>query len=172
MKRSIAVLLSASFAGLVGCGKEGTTGGPGAVDPNGKPPLVGRQDNTFALTTSSMSAKPGGAATSSSIGIKRGSGFDQDVSVEFADLPKGVTIDPAKAMIPNKASEAKFNLTAADTTAPGEYTVRVVGKPTSGADSTGDFKLTVTKPDTCRRASPSSRPRRRSRPARRKRRWC
>ena len=150
MKRSIALLLSASFVGLVGCGKEGTTGGPGAGDPNAKTPLggLGRTENTFAVTTSSMSAKPGGAATSSSIGIKRGSGFDLDVSVEFADLPKGVTVEPSKLTIPKGASEAKFNLTAAEATAPGEYTVRVVGKPTSGADSTGDFKLTIKNPDT------------------------
>ena len=147
MKRSIAVLLSASFVGLVGCGKEGTTGGPGAVDPNAKTPLVGRQDNTFAVTTSSMSVKPGGAATSSSIGIKRGSGFDQDVSVEFADLPKGVTLEPSKLSIPKNTSEAKFNANAAFETTPGDYTVRVVGKPTSGPDSVGDFKLTVSKPD-------------------------
>lgn len=149
MKRSMALLMSAALAGLVGCGKEGTTGGPGAGDPNAKTPMggLGRTENTFAVTTSSMSAKPGGAATSSSIGIKRGSGFDLDVTVEFADLPKGVTVEPAKLSIPRNTSEAKFNATAAFETAPGEYTVRVVGKATSGPDSTGDFKLTVSKPD-------------------------
>lgn len=147
MKRSIALLLTASLAGLVGCGKEATTGGPGATDRNAKPPLVGRQDNTFALTTSSMSVKPGSAATTGSVGIKRGTGFDQVVNVEFADMPKGVTIDPAKATIPAGSSEVKFNVTAAFETTPGEYTVRVTGKPASGADSVGDFKLTVSKPD-------------------------
>jgi hypothetical protein len=148
MKRLIGPLLLASLAAFVGCNKEGTSGGPGVTDTSTKPPMIGRQDNTFALTTASVSVKPGAAATVSSIGIKRGTGFDQDVSVEFADLPKGVTIDPASATIAKSATEAKFNVTAAESTTPGDYTVKVVGKPATGGNSTGDFKLTVKTPDT------------------------
>jgi len=144
MKRHIAALSFslAGLAGLAGCSHEGTTGGPGAADPNAKPPIVGRQENTFALTTSSMSVKAGGTADGS-IGIKRGSGFDQDVAVAFSDLPKGVTLSADKLTIPNKASEAKFVVTAADDATPGEYHVKVVGTPTSGPVSNADFKLTV-----------------------------
>lgn len=148
MKRILSTLLVSSLAALVGCTKEGTTGGPGAMDTSAKPPLVGRQDNTFALTTSGVSVKPGSTPTAGAIGIKRGTGFDQDVAVEFADVPKGITIEPASANLMKTATEAKFNFAAAENTTPGDYTIRVIGKPTTGANSTGDFKLTVKNPDT------------------------
>jgi hypothetical protein len=34
---------------------------------------------------------------------------------------------------------------ASDTAQPGDYAVRVIGHPTSGPDSTGDMKVTVSK---------------------------
>ena len=148
MKRIASILFLSALSAFVGCNKEGTTGGPGATDTTTKPPMIGRQDNTFTLTSSSVSVKPGSAATVSSIGIKRGTGFDQDVSVEFADLPKGATIDPATLNILKSTTEAKFSVTAAENTLPGDYTVKVTGKPATGGNSTVDFKLTVKNPDT------------------------
>ena len=121
MKRFIGVLGLSLFAACVGCTKEGTTGGPGAMDTSSKPPLVGRQDNTFALTTSGVSVKPGSTPTAGAIGIKRGTGFDQDVGVEFAEVPKGITIEPASANLMKTASEAKFNFAAGENTTPGDY---------------------------------------------------
>jgi hypothetical protein len=148
MKRFFAGLFLASVGAFVGCTKEGTTGGPGATDTGTKPPLVGRKDDTFAVTTAAVGVKPGAPATVGTIGIKRGAGFDQAVTIELADLPKGVTVDPASGTIPPTASEAKFNFVAAEGTVPGDYTVKVTGKPGTGANSMGDFKLTVKNPDT------------------------
>jgi len=87
MKRAIAMFLSLSSAGLIGlsgCGKEkGTTGGPGATDPNAKKPMVGQQENTFTISSSHTTVYVDGKPVESSIGISRGTGFDQDVSVAF-----------------------------------------------------------------------------------------
>ena len=144
--RLVTGLLMASVAALAGCGKDGTPGGPGTTDTRNKPPLIGQADDTFTLSTSSVSVKPG-ATTQSSASIKRGSKFEQDVALEFADLPKGVTIDPAKPVLANKTSEVKFNVIAGDDAAPGEYTVRLHGRPTTGPNAENQIKLTVGKRD-------------------------
>ena len=147
MKRAIAMFLSLSSAGLIGlsgCGKEkGTTGGPGATDPNAKKPMVGQQENTFTISSSHTTVYVDGKPVESSIGISRGTGFDQDVSVEFAAVPSGVKIDPSKLTIVKGASEAKFTVTAADSATAGDYMVKVTGKPGSGAESMVDLKVTV-----------------------------
>jgi hypothetical protein len=131
---------------LVGCNRSGSAGGPGATSPDAKPPLYGEADNTFNLTASSVSVKPGDTAQGT-IGIKRGTNFDQDVSVAFEGLPKGVTLDPAGPVIKSAGTDAKFTLTAGDDAAPGEYTVKVVGHPARGGDATNQFRLTVGKKD-------------------------
>lgn len=143
----IAALLTVSSLGLAltGCGKEGTTGGPGTSNTN--KPIIGKPEGTFSIVTHSLSIKPGGKAEGS-VSIKRGDKFTQDVTVEFADLPKGVSIDPAKPTIPNGASEVKFNVAATDEAAANDYKVKVTGHPASGDDSVAEWALTVKKPDT------------------------
>ncbi len=145
MKRTIAMFLSLSSAGLLaltGCGtKEGNPGGPGANNPD--KPLVGSQDNTFTITSSSVTVYAGGKPADSSIGIKRGTGFTQEVGLEFGNLPSGVKLTPATKSIPNGTDEVKFTVTADDNATPGEYVVKVTGKPASGPNSNVDLKLTV-----------------------------
>lgn len=136
---------SLGLFGLTGCGKEGTTGGPGT--PNSNKPLIGKPEGTFAVVTHSLSIKPGGKAEGS-VSISRGDKFTQDVSVSFENLPKGVSIDPAKPTIPNGASEVKFNVAASDEAVAGDYKVKVTGQPASGDNSVGEWALTVKKPDT------------------------
>jgi hypothetical protein len=145
-RQKIALFLTASafgLAGLSGCGKEGTTGGT----PNSNKPLIGKPEGTFSIVTHSLSIKPGGKAEGS-VGIKRGDKFTQDVSVSFDNLPKGVSIDPAKPTIPNGASDVKFNVAATDEAAAGDFKVKVTGHPASGDDSVAEWNLTVKKPDT------------------------
>lgn len=146
MKRIICGLLLASLAAGVGCGPAGTPGGPGATNPTAKPPLFGQADDTFNLSTSSTSLKQGDAVPAT-IGIKRGTNFDQDVTLTFTDLPKGVTAEPTAPVIASKNTEAKFTLTAGDDAALGEFTVKVIGRPARGGDATNQFKLTVGKKD-------------------------
>ena len=147
MKRAIAMFLSLSSAGLIGlsgCGKkEGTTGGPGATDPNAKKPMVGQQENTFNITGSNTTVSVDGKPVENSIGITRGTGFDQDVSVEFSDLPGGVKVEPSKLTLAKGAKEIKYSVTAAADATAGEYPFKATGKPTSGPESVVNLKLNV-----------------------------
>lgn len=147
MKRIYFAILMIGLTATIGCDKAGSPGGPGATAPGGKSPMMGQSDNTFNLTTSSMSIKQG-ETVDGVIGIKRGTNFSQNVAIAFTDLPAGVTVDPTPAAIKSDANELKFTLTATDAVTPGEYLVKLSGHPANGVDSTNDFKLTVGKKDT------------------------
>lgn len=142
----MAVTLTLATVVLVGCDRGGTSGGPGATAPGGKSPLAGQANDTFNLTASSISVKQGDAVQGT-IDIKRGTNFAQDVTLAFADLPKGVTLDSAGHLIKSSSTDAQFTLTASDDAPPGEYTIKVVGHPGQGGDATNQFKLTVAKKD-------------------------
>jgi uncharacterized membrane protein len=131
---------------LTGCDRSGSAGGPGATGSGTKPPMYGEADNTFNLTTSSVSIKQGDAEKGT-IGIKRGTNFDQDVAITLADIPTGVTVEPSSLAIRHGDTDAKFTLKAADNAAPGDYTVKVTGHPAKGADAANQFKVTVAKKD-------------------------
>jgi len=147
MTRFTLMTLAIAAVGLIGCGRSGgTAGGPGAVAPDSKPPIIGQADDTFNLTTSSVSLQQGDAAQGT-IGIKRGTNFAQDVAISFADLPKGVSVDPVSPIMKSADTESKFTLKATDEVAPGEFMVKVVGHPGKGGDAANLFKLTVTKKD-------------------------
>ncbi|MGL6095245.1 MAG: hypothetical protein ACRC7O_05500, partial [Fimbriiglobus sp.] len=61
MKYLLFGILAASLA-ATGCGEgAGKAGGPGATNPNAKPPLVGQSDDTFTLSTNSVAVKQGDA---------------------------------------------------------------------------------------------------------------
>jgi len=141
---ALALVLAA--VGLVGCDRAGSAGGPGATAPGAKQPLYGQADDTFNLTAPAVSVKQGDAAKGA-IGIKRGTNFDQDVTLAFEGLPKGLTLDPTGLVLKSGETDAKFTLTAGDDAAPGEYTVKVVGHPGRGGDATNQFTLTVAKKD-------------------------
>lgn len=148
MSKSLAGFLIAAVIAVLGCdqGKK-TAGGPGATTPEGKPPMFGQADDTFNLSVGSQSMKQGDAKEVT-VGIKRGTNFDQDVGLRFVDLPAGVTVTPEGPALKHGDGEAKVTLKAADTAAPGDYTVKVMGKPAKGGDATAEFKLTVGPKDT------------------------
>ena len=79
------------------------------------------------------------------IGIKRDKNFAQDVTLRFADLPKGVTLDPASPVIKHGDTETKLMFKGADDAVLGDFTVKVTGHPTKGSDAASEFKLTVAK---------------------------
>jgi hypothetical protein len=56
-----------------------------------------------------------------------------------------VTVDPASPVIMHSDKEAKITVKVADDAALGDFTVKVAGHPTSGADATSEFKITVAK---------------------------
>jgi hypothetical protein len=80
-----------------------------------------------------------------SISITREKRFDQDVTLKFDGLPKGITVEPASAVIKNGETEAKFALKAVDEAALGSFSVVVTGHPTKGADASHEFKFTIAK---------------------------
>lgn len=135
------------FAVNFGCDKSGTPGGPGATDSKSKTPAYGQADNTFNLTASAISLKQGDASAGT-IGIKRGTDFDQSVTLAFEDLPKGVVLEPTAPVILSKGTDAKFTLKAGDDASLGDFTIKVIGHPSKGGDATEQFKLTVSKKDT------------------------
>ncbi len=79
------------------------------------------------------------------IGIKRGKNFSEDVTLKFADGPKGVTLASASPVIMHGDTEAKVMLKATDDASLGDFTVKVTGHPAKGADATSEIKITVAK---------------------------
>jgi hypothetical protein len=79
------------------------------------------------------------------IGIRRDTNFDQDVTLKFTDVPKGVTFEPTRPVIKHGDTETKFTLRCADDAALGNFAIQVTGFPTKGADASREMKLTVTK---------------------------
>jgi hypothetical protein len=144
MNRTFAGLLVVALVALVGCGGKDTAGGPGATDPTSKKPLYGQADNTFNLTAPSTSLKQG-ETKAVSIGIKRGTNFQEDITLKFANVPQGVTFDPASPVIRHGETETKVTLKAAADASLGDFTVKVTGNPTKGSDGSTELKLTVTK---------------------------
>ncbi len=148
MKRSFTGLLAMALVAVTGC-NQGTPGGPGAADPTAKKPLYGQANDTFHLSVPTLSTTlKQGETKEGSIGIKRGKNFDEDVTLTFADVPKGVTLDPASPVIKHGDTEAKFTLKGADDASLGDFTVKVTGHPTKGGDASHEFKLTVAQKDT------------------------
>ena len=150
MRKMILASAALTLAALVGC-QGGTTGGPGA-EKKDKSRLekledkVRQGEETFSLTVPTLATKvKQGEAKEVAVGIKRGKNFDEDVSLKLEDLPKGVTVEPAAPAIKHGEEGAKLTFKAAQDAAVGDFTVKVVGHPTKGADATNEFKLTVEK---------------------------
>ena len=86
-----------------------------------------------------------GETKEASIGIARGKNFESDVELAFAEGPAGVNLASANPVIKHGDSDAKVTLKAAADAALGEFTIKVTGHPTTGADATSEFKVTVVK---------------------------
>jgi hypothetical protein len=141
MKRIACILVVLSLATLSGCSK-GTSGGPGSDD---KKAAVGEKENRFSLSVPTLFKITQGESKATSIGIRRGKNFDQDVALKFEDLPKGVTTDPASLTIKHGDEEAKFTVKASDDAAVGDFVIKVTGHPTKGDVAANEFKITVAK---------------------------
>jgi hypothetical protein len=146
MKKLLVVLLAPLLFALLGCNPPGTPGGPGATGGTGKRPLIGEADETFDLHSPLLSVSvTQGETKATSIGIKRGKNFDQDVVLKFAEMPKGVTIDPASPVIKHGDSEAKFTVKATEDAAVGDFAIKVTGHPGTGPNASHELKITVSK---------------------------
>lgn len=147
MKNTFAGVALITLAALTGC-TQGTPGGPGTTTITAEKPTYGQADDTFNLSVPVMSTHlQQGGQTEASVGIKRAKNFDEDVTLEFADVPKGVTIEPASPVINRGDTDAKITFKAEDEAALGDFNVKVTGHPTSGGDAQLEFKLTIVAKD-------------------------
>ena len=145
MKSLFAGLAVTAVVLVTGCA-EGTPGGPGAKEVTAYKPIVGQADNTFSLDVPKMSTTlKQGETKDLAIDVARGKNFSEDVELKFSGVPKGVTVDPASPVIMHSDKEAKITVKVADDAALGDFTVKVTGHPTTGADATNEFKMTVAK---------------------------
>ncbi len=137
----------------VGCNEQRIPGGPGATNTPAQPGATttanrttyGESEETFALNVPTLSTKvKQGEATTAKISVSRGKNFDEDVTLSFINVPKGVTLNPATMVLAKNEKEASVEIHAADDAALGDFTVKVIGHPTKGADGSNELKLTVT----------------------------
>ena len=143
MKNILTSTLILTLAALTGC-TQGEPGGPGTAVAPDKQATVGQTDDTFNLSVplTSTSLQQGGQ-TEATIGIKRAKNIDEDVTLHFADVPQGVTTDPASPVIKRGDENVKVMFKAGDEATLGDFTVKVTGHPTNGSDALVDFKLGV-----------------------------
>src|SRR5256885_1603989 len=97
MKSTLAALTMAALIVLTGC-NTGTPGGPGAEKDKqkGTTNTIKQGEDSFSLSVPMTSTHiKQGESKVVTVGIKRGKNFDQNVSLKFDDVPKGVTLDPA-----------------------------------------------------------------------------
>lgn len=146
-------LVALALVALNGC-TQGTPGGPGVSSTpstRGTPtttttqkPVIGDAEETFSLSVPSLSTNlKQGETKAATISLSRGKNFDEDVTLKFADVPKGVTIDPAEPAIKHGDAEVNITFQAADDAALGDFTIKVTGHPAKGADAKTEFKLNV-----------------------------
>ena len=145
MKRSSVGLLAMVMVAFSGC-SQAVPGGPGVTKSSPNAPAYGEADNTFNLSVPHMSTTlHQGGTKEVSIGIERGKNFGEDVTLKFADGPKGVTLASANPVILHGDTQAKVTFTATGDASLGDFTVKVTGHPTKGADATNELKITVAK---------------------------
>ena len=108
-------------------------------------PVIGDAEETFSLSVPSLSTNlKQGEIKVATISLSRGKNFDEDVTLKFADVPKGVTLDPADPVIKHGDAEVNITFQAADDAALGDFTIKVTGHPTKGTDAKTEFELNVT----------------------------
>lgn len=146
MKRSTFGLFVAGALAIVGCENKSPPGGPGAVKPDGTTPRVTTPENSFRISVPSVDLKQGESKTVA-VTITRGTNFDQDVKLEVAGPPQGVTIKFDDAMLKAGAKEVHMTIDAAADAALGEHKVNLSATPArSGAATSTEFKVEVKKP--------------------------
>ncbi len=145
MKTHLLGCLAMTMLAVAGGCSQGTPGGPGTT---GEQPTYGQADNTFNLSVPVMSSSlQQGNQAEATVGIKRAKNFDEDVALSFADVPKGVTVEPASPEIKRGSTDAKITFTAGDEAPLGEFLVKITGHPSKGSDALIEFKLNITAKD-------------------------
>jgi uncharacterized membrane protein len=146
MKRTTLGLFVAGALAIVGCENKSPPGGPGAVKPDGTTPRVTTPENSFKIGVPSVDLKQGESKTVE-VSITRGTNFDQDVKLEVANPPQGVTVKFDDATLKAGAKEVHMTVNAAADAALGEHKVTLSATPArSGPATSVEFKVEVKKP--------------------------
>lgn len=145
MKLLIPVLLLGTMLAISGCNKS-KPGGPGAALPDAEQATIGQTDDSFSLDAPMTSTNiTQGEVKEIALGIKRGTDFDQDITLSFSEVPTGLSVSPVSPTIMHGDSEAKLSLSAAADAAIGDFTVTVTGHPAKGQNASTELKVTVDK---------------------------
>jgi len=145
MKLITSAVLITALAILSGCNR-GIAGGPGVVGKTTTKLAFTESDDTFNLSVPFLPAAiKQGERIATEISIKRGKNFDEDVTLKFTSLPRGVMLEPSPAIIKHGDEDAKLTLRASSDAALGDFTIYVTGHPTKGADASIGFKISVDK---------------------------
>ncbi|AGA27180.1 hypothetical protein [Singulisphaera acidiphila] len=141
----IAVLVPALVA-LAGCNQD-IPQGQGVITTLPRKPLAyGEADITFNRSVPRMSTPlHQGEAKDVSTAIERGRSFEGDVTFQFTDNPPGVTLDSVLPVIKNGDTLAKFTLEPQSDASPGDFTIKVTGHGSKGADAAVPLKASVPK---------------------------
>jgi uncharacterized membrane protein len=120
---------------------------PTVEKPLAEEPIAGVADRTFSLSVPFESvALTQGEENAVLIGINRGENFREEVTIEVAGLPEGVTLETTDPSIKHGSTDATLTFKASSDAALGDFTATLTGRTaSSGADFTKDFKMTVAK---------------------------
>ena len=139
----------ATLLAFAGCGGTGTPGGPGTKTDGGQPDkrTVGKPaEETFTIDVPLTSTKvKQGESKSITFALKRGANFDEDVTLKFDNLPKGLTIEPSSPKIPKSEKEVRATIKAAEDAAIGDFTIKVTGEPSRGKPAANTLNVAVEK---------------------------
>ncbi len=148
MKTTLSCVLMATALTMSGCADapEPTTGdrpgGPGV--PVALKPVHNPADETFNLSLETTFLRQGERKTVG-VTVYRNVNFNEEVTLGFGELPKGLSIDNGSPVIKRNEERAHFALTAAEDASIGDFSIRVTGHPTKGVDASNDFNITVDK---------------------------
>ncbi|HEY1379654.1 MAG TPA: hypothetical protein VGF55_22820 [Gemmataceae bacterium] len=109
---------------------------------------TGDKNATFTISAPTLSTHiKEGETQTVKLSLHRGDKFHEDVTLKF-DAPKGLKVDPLEKVV--KASDKPDDIAvqvSAEKDAPlGDHEVKVTGTPATGAATSVDFKVTVSKP--------------------------
>ena|SRR5579862_1906988 len=145
MKNVLLGLIVLFGAVLVGC-NQGTPGGPGASAASDKKSEIIQADDSFNLSASMLPTSiKQGERIETTIGIKRGKNFDEDVDLKFSNVPTGIKLAPSSAVIKHGDTDVPVTLEASKDASLGDFNITVTGHPSKGADASIDFKISVAK---------------------------
>lgn len=104
--------------------------------------VTAKDSFTVGLPILSTSLKQGESRTVA-MTINRDRKFNDEVTLNFGKLPEGVSLEPSAPVMKQGDSESTITLTASNDAALGNFTIKVTGHTSDGADVSKDFKLAV-----------------------------